>query len=165
MIKPFTIRKYIFTIIFWFAFGVFLWLNFQSDDGKLNAFFQTCAILISSFIFTQLLTVKLLPKALRSRKMKWFLIQAILIILSLSILFSLIFTYIRIDRSTPLPANFSDQIPLLWKGFICLFLLFSYKRYSLRNKILSGTWENRTGSHSVTTGTFGKSVKIITGSD
>ncbi len=117
MIKPFTIRKYIFTIIFWFAFGVFLWLNFQSDDGKLNALFQTCAILISSFIFTQLLTVKLLPKALRSKRMKWFLIQSILIIFSLSILFSLIFTYIRVDRSAPLPPNFSGQIPLLWKGF------------------------------------------------
>lgn len=98
--------------------------------------------------------------------MKWFLIQAILIILSLSILFSLIFTYIRIDRSTPLPANFSDQIPLLWKGFyLSISASFLINGTACGIKILSGTWENRTGSHSVTTGTFGKSVKIITGSD
>ncbi len=117
MTKPFAIRKYIFTIIFWFAFGIFLWLNFQATDGKLNSFFQTCVILISSFIFTQFLTIKLLPKALRAKKMKWFLIQAILIIFSLSIIFALVFTYIRVDNGNPLPEDFLNQLPFLWKGF------------------------------------------------
>ena len=117
MIKAFIVRKYIFTIVFWLVFGVFLWLNFQATDGKLNSFFQTCAILISSFIFTQLLTTKLLPRALRSKKMKWFLIEAALVIFLLSIIFSLVFTYIRIDNDTPLPANFSDHLPIIWKGF------------------------------------------------
>jgi hypothetical protein len=84
-------------------------------------FFQTCAILISSFIFTQLLTVKLL-KALRSKRMKWFLIQSILIIFSLSILFSLIFTYIRVDRSAPLPPNFVKISLISTSGCRCAFL-------------------------------------------
>lgn len=79
--------------------------------------FQTCVILISSFIFTQFLTIKLLPKALRAKKMKWFLIQAILIIFSLSIIFALVFTYIRVDNGNPLPEDFLNQLPFLWKGF------------------------------------------------
>ena len=98
--------------------------------------------------------------------MKWFLIQAILIILSLSILFSLIFTYIHIDKSNPLPAHFSDQIPILWERFLPLYFgITSYKWHSLRNKILSGTRKNRTGPYPSSTGTPGKPIKIVTGSD
>ncbi len=49
--------------------------------------------------------------------MKWFLIEAALVIFLLSIIFSLVFTYIRIDNDIPLPANFSDHLPIIWKGF------------------------------------------------
>lgn len=49
--------------------------------------------------------------------MTQFLIEATLVIFLLSLIFSLVFTYVRVDNNTPLPINFVDQIPFLWKGF------------------------------------------------
>lgn len=49
--------------------------------------------------------------------MKLFLIQATVVIFILSIIYSLIFTYIEGSAEAPLPPRFSDQIPILWKGF------------------------------------------------
>ncbi|WP_228455314.1 sensor histidine kinase [Chryseobacterium sp. Tr-659] len=49
--------------------------------------------------------------------MSLFLIQATLIIFTLSFIYALIFTYITGNADTALPADFSDQVPLLWKGF------------------------------------------------
>ncbi|SHL56853.1 sensor histidine kinase [Chryseobacterium polytrichastri] len=117
MAKPFILKNYIFSIIFWLVFGIAMWINLQANSGLYSALLQTIALLIISFIFTQFLTIKLLPKALKLKKMKRFLIQATLVILLLSLIFSFIFAYIEVDYKTPLPPNFIDHLPILWKGF------------------------------------------------
>lgn len=110
-------RKHIFIILFWLVFAVAIWINFQATSDNLTAVFQTLVLSITSFFFTHFLTTKLLPKALRSKKMGVFLIQATIIIFALSFIYSLIFTYIEGSNRTVLSANFSDHAPILWKGF------------------------------------------------
>lgn len=117
MTKPFVLKKHIFLVLFWLVFGVAIWINFQANSGRDNALLQAIAILISSFLFTHFLTSKLLPNALREKKMKLFLIEAVLLILLLSLIYSLVFTYMEVDSKTPLPPNFSDHLPVLWRGF------------------------------------------------
>lgn len=117
MTKMFTIRRNILTLIFWMVFGLFLWLNFQATDGKSNALLQTCAVLIASYFFTNFLTKKRLPKALRSKKMAKFLTEAGIAIFLLSIIFALIFTYVHVDRTPAFSKNFSQQFPILLQGF------------------------------------------------
>ncbi|AZA78687.1 GHKL domain-containing protein [Chryseobacterium sp. G0186] len=117
MTRFFALRKHIFVFLFWLVFAIAIWSNFQATSDGSTAIFQTFVITITSFFFTHFLTTKLLPKALRSKKMPFFLIQASLMIFALSCIYSLIFTYIEGSTTTVLPANFSDQIPILWKGF------------------------------------------------
>ncbi|UKB79605.1 sensor histidine kinase [Chryseobacterium sp. MEBOG07] len=117
MTRSFILRKYIFIAIFWLVFAVAIWSNFQATSDGSTAVFQTVVITVTSFFFTHFLTTKLLPKALRLKKMRLFLIQATLIIFALSFIYSLIFTYVEGSTQTVLPASFSEQIPILWKGF------------------------------------------------
>jgi two-component system LytT family sensor kinase len=117
MAKPFILKKYIFVAIFWLVFAAAVYINFQAGSDKVSSVFQTIALVVSSFFFTHFLTTKLLPKALRLKKMKLFLIQATGVILLLSIIYSLIFTYIEIGSKNQLPADFIDHLPFLWKGF------------------------------------------------
>ncbi|WP_284462404.1 histidine kinase [Chryseobacterium sp.] len=117
MTKSFVLREYIFTFIFWLVFTIVLWCNFQTDTDKYLASIQAVIIAISSFMFTHFLTNKLLPKALRAKKMKRFLIQTVMVIFLLSIIFSVIFTYLEVSPKRQLPPNFWDHIPFLWKGF------------------------------------------------
>ncbi|WP_454047912.1 sensor histidine kinase [Chryseobacterium sp. Marseille-Q8038] len=117
MINFVVFRKHIFVILFWLVFAVAIWINFQATSDNITAVFQTLVLSITSFFFTHFLTTKLLPKALRSKKMGVFLIQATVIIFALSFIYSLIFTYIEGSNRTALPPNFSDHAPLLWKGF------------------------------------------------
>lgn len=117
MTKPFVVREYIFTVIFWLVFAIVLWCNFQINTEKYLAMFQSLIITVSSFTFTHFLTTKLLPKALRLKKMKRFLIQAALLILLLSLVYSVIFTYLEVAPKTTLPSNISGHLPILWQGF------------------------------------------------
>ncbi|AZA81473.1 histidine kinase [Chryseobacterium lactis] len=117
MTKLFVVRKHTFVIIFWLVFAAAIWINFQATSDAYTAAFQTFVLTITSFFFTHFLTTKLLPKALRTKKMGFFLIQATLVIFALSFIYSLIFTYIKGSGETPIPAEFSGQIPHLWKGF------------------------------------------------
>ncbi|MDH6251692.1 two-component system LytT family sensor kinase [Chryseobacterium sp. H1D6B] len=117
MTKPFVLKKHIFVILFWLVFGAALWINFQSDSGRTNAFFQTLSIVTSSFIFTHFLTNKLLPQALRLKKMKLFLVEAAGVIMLLSLVYSFVYTYIEINSKAPLPPGFAAHLPVLWKGF------------------------------------------------
>ena len=117
MINFVVFRKHIFVILFWLVFAVAIWINFQATSDNITAVFQILVLSVTSFFFTHFLTTKLLPKALRSKKMGLFLIQATVIIFALSFIYSLIFTYIEGSNRTVLPPNFSDHAPLLWKGF------------------------------------------------
>ncbi|MGH1518644.1 sensor histidine kinase [Chryseobacterium sp. JK1] len=117
MTKSFVLKEYIFTFIFWLVLGIVLWCNFQITTEKYLAMIQAVIIVVSSFAFTHFLTNKLLPKALREKKMNRFLIQAVLVIFILSIFFAIIFTYLEVAPKNQLPRNFSDQFPFLWKGF------------------------------------------------
>ncbi|UKB84054.1 histidine kinase [Chryseobacterium sp. MEBOG06] len=117
MARFFVLRKHTFIILFWLVFTVAIWINFQATSNGYTAVFQTFVITATSFIFTHFLTTKLLPKALRSKRMGFFLTQATLIIFALSFIYSLIFTYVKGSSDTVLPPDFSDQIPILWKGF------------------------------------------------
>ncbi|MBL1221682.1 histidine kinase [Chryseobacterium sp. L7] len=117
MTKPFILREHIFVAIFWLVFSAAVYINFQAGSDKTSALLQTIALLITSFLFTHFLTTRLLPKALRSKKMKTFLIQATGVILLLSFIYSLIFTYIEVNSKNQLPADFVDHLPFLWKGF------------------------------------------------
>ncbi|MDC8106088.1 sensor histidine kinase [Chryseobacterium sp. PTM-20240506] len=117
MLKSFIVRKHLFVIGFWLIFGITMWINFQADSGRYNSLIQTLAIVISSFIFTQFLTKKLLPQALKERKMKKFLLQATIMILLLSFIYSFVFAYIEVDSRTPLAPGFKSHLPILWKGF------------------------------------------------
>lgn len=117
MTKPFVLKNYIFRIIFWLVFGIAMWINLQANSGPYSALYQSIALLIISFVFTQFLTIKLLPRALKLKKMNWFLVQATLIILLLSVVYSFVFAYIEVDYKTPLPPHFIDHIPILWQGF------------------------------------------------
>lgn len=78
---------------------------------------QAVIIVVSSFTFTHFLTNKLLPKALREKRMKRFLVQAVMVIFILSLIFSVIFTYLETASKEELPQNFLDQLPFLWQGF------------------------------------------------
>ena len=111
------LKEHLFITIFWVVLGITLWLNFQANDSKYDALIQTISILFFSIILTYFLTEKLLPKALQKKKMKQFLILSIFFILTLSILNSLVFTYISVNSKEPLSTQFSDHIPILWKGF------------------------------------------------
>ena len=115
--KMLNIKKNLITFIFWTVFGLFLWLNFQANDGKLNAFVQTCAIIVTSYFFTSFLTSKRLPKALRSKKMTGFFVEVGISIFLLSIIFALIYTYINVGNRFRLPHGFTNQLPLLLQGF------------------------------------------------
>ncbi|PKF75220.1 sensor histidine kinase [Chryseobacterium sp. PMSZPI] len=117
MTKPFVLREYIFIVIFWLVFAIALWFNFQDSSGSYAALIQSFIIVISSFIFTHYLTNKLLPKALRLKKKRTFLLQAVFIILLLSLIYSFVFTYIEVGLKRSLPPHFSDHLPILWKGF------------------------------------------------
>lgn len=117
MATPFVLKKHTLVIIFWLVFGIAIWIQIQVDAGMYNAFIQTSIILISSFILAHFLTDRLLPKALVSKKMNQFLIEAIIVIFLLSFIFSFVFAYINVDPKTPLPPNFSEHLAVLWKGF------------------------------------------------
>lgn len=117
MTKPFVLKEYIFSFIFWLVFGIVLWCNFQASSGKRIALLQSLIIVSFSFIFTHFLTTKLLPKALRLKKMKRFLIQAAMVILGLSLIYSFVFTYIEVASKEPLPPTFYGHLPILWQGF------------------------------------------------
>lgn len=117
MTKPFVLKNYIFSTIFWLVFAIAVWINFQANSGVYNAGLQTIVLVLSSIIFTHFLTVKLLPKALRLKKMKLFLLQATVVILTLSVIYSLIFTYIEMGSKNELPSDFLGQLPILWTGF------------------------------------------------
>lgn len=117
MTKPFVLKEYIFSIIFWLVLGFVLWCNIQVSATGLSALIQAIIIVLSSFAFTHFLTNTLLPKALRLKKMKQFLIQVTVITLILSLIYALVFTYVdEADKGT-LPSDFRDQIPFLWRGF------------------------------------------------
>ncbi|MCJ7934072.1 MAG: histidine kinase [Chryseobacterium sp.] len=117
MTKSFVVREYVFTFIFWLVFAIVLWCNFQIATGKYLAMIQAVIITISSFTFTHFLTNKLLPKALRLKKMKRFLIQATMVIFLLSLVYSVIFTYLEVAPKTSLPPHIIDHLPILWQGF------------------------------------------------
>jgi len=117
MTKSFLSKEYIFTFLFWFVFAVVLWCNFQIATEKYLAMIQSLIITFSSFMFTHFLTTKLLPKALRSKKMRSFLIQSTIVILLLSIIYSVIFTYLEVAPKTNLPPTFRGHLPILWQGF------------------------------------------------
>lgn len=117
MATPFVLKKHTLVIIFWLVFGMAIWIQIQVDAGMYNAFIQTAVILISSFILAHFLTDRLLPKALISKKMNQFLVEAIIVIFLLSFIFSFVFAYINVDPKTPLPPNFSGHLAVLWKGF------------------------------------------------
>ncbi|KMQ63913.1 histidine kinase [Chryseobacterium sp. BLS98] len=117
MTKPFILREYIFITIFWLVFAAAVYINLQATSDKVSSVFQTIALVISSFFLTRFLTTRLLPKALRLKKMKLFLIHVTVSILLLSFIYSLIFTYIEINSKNQLPAKFTDQLPFLWQGF------------------------------------------------
>ncbi|CEJ67969.1 Sensor histidine kinase YehU [Chryseobacterium oranimense G311] len=117
MTKPFILRKYIFVTIFWLVFAVAVYVNFQSSGDRDTAFLQTVVLVVVSFLFTHALTTKLLPKALRLKKMKLFLFQAAAVILLLSLIYAVIFTYIEVESKNQLPPGFGNHIPVLWKGF------------------------------------------------
>ncbi|REC43467.1 sensor histidine kinase [Chryseobacterium pennipullorum] len=117
MTKSFVSREYLVTFIFWLVFTIVLWCNFQTATDKYLAMVQAVILAICSFTFTHFLTNKLLPQALRAKKMPRFLIQATLVIFSLSIIFSIIFTYLEVAPKNELPDSLKDQLPFLWKGF------------------------------------------------
>ncbi|RLJ31218.1 histidine kinase [Chryseobacterium sp. 7] len=117
MTKSFVLKEYIFTFIFWLVLAIVLWCNFQITTEKYLAMIQTVIITVSSFTFTHFLTNKLLPKALREKKMKRFLVQVVMVIFILSLIFAVIFTYLEVAPKEQLPQSFSDQLPFLWKGF------------------------------------------------
>ncbi|RXM52263.1 histidine kinase [Chryseobacterium sp. CH25] len=117
MTNPFVLKEYIFTFIFWLVLTIVLWCNFQTETDKYLAMIQAIIIALSSFTFTHFLTSKLLPKALREKKMKKFLIQTTMVIFILSIIFSVIFTYLEAAPKDQLPPNFKDHLPFLWRGF------------------------------------------------
>jgi hypothetical protein len=76
MTQPLILKKYFFVAIFWLVFAAAVYINFQASSDKVSSVLQTIALVVSSFFFTHFLTTKLLPKALRLKKMKLFLIQA-----------------------------------------------------------------------------------------
>lgn len=117
MTKPPIFKEYIFYLSFWCIFAVVIWINFQVNTDRLIAVLQTIAIVITSFIFTYHLAQKLLPKALRTKKMKIFLIQAVVNILMMSVVYSFIFTYLQVAPKVDLPPSFYDHLPILWQGF------------------------------------------------
>lgn len=117
MTKPFILREYIFVTMFWLVFAAAVYINFQATSDKLSAVLQTIVLVIVSFIFTHFLTTRLLPNALRAKKMKLFLIHATGVILLLSFIYSLIFTYIEVNAKNMLPHHFVGHLPFLWKGF------------------------------------------------
>ncbi|MDR4955019.1 histidine kinase [Chryseobacterium sp. ES2] len=117
MTKSFVLKEYIFTFIFWLVLAIVLWCNFQITTEKYLAMIQAAIIAVSSFTFTHFLTNKLLPKALREKKMKRFLMQVVMVIFILSLIFAVIFTYLEVAPKDELPKNFSDHLPFLWKGF------------------------------------------------
>ncbi|WP_278380908.1 sensor histidine kinase [Chryseobacterium arthrosphaerae] len=117
MTKSLVLKEYIFTFIFWLVLAIVLWFNFQSTTESYLAMIQAAIIAAFSFAFTHFLTNKLLPKALREKKMKLFLIQLVMVIFMLSLVFSVIFTYLEVEPKEQLPENFRDQLPFLWKGF------------------------------------------------
>ncbi|MDW9381171.1 sensor histidine kinase [Chryseobacterium sp. JV558] len=117
MTKSFAFKEYLFTFSFWLVLAIVLWCNFQTTTEQYIAMIQAVIIAVSSFTFTHFLTNKLLPKALREKKMKQFLIQAVIVIFMLSLIFAFIFTYLEVAPKNELPPNFPDQLPFLWKGF------------------------------------------------
>ncbi|EFK37585.1 Probable sensor-like histidine kinase YehU [Chryseobacterium gleum] len=117
MTKSFVLKEYIFTFIFWLVLAIVLWFNFQSTTEKYLAMTQAAIIAAFSFTFTHFLTNRLLPKALREKKMKLFLVQLVMVIFMLSLVFSVIFTYLEVEPKDQLPESFRDQLPFLWKGF------------------------------------------------
>ena len=117
MTKSFVFKEYIFTFIFWLALAIVLWCNLQITTDKYLAMIQAVIIAVSSFTFTHSLTNKFLPKALREKKMKQFLIQVVIVILILGLIFAVIFTYLEVTPKNHLPLSFSDQLPILWQGF------------------------------------------------
>lgn len=117
MTKSFVLKEYIFTFIFWLVLAIVLWFNFQSTTESYLAMTQAAIIAAFSFTFTHFLTNRLLPKALREKKMKLFLVQLVMVIFMLSLVFSVIFTYLEVEPKDQLPESFRDQLPFLWKGF------------------------------------------------
>ncbi|HCA08787.1 histidine kinase [Chryseobacterium sp.] len=117
MTKPFILREYIFVTMFWLVFAAAVYINFQANSDKPSALFQTIVLVIASFFFTHFLTTRLLPNALRAKKMKLFLVQATAVIVLLSFIYSMIFTYIEVNSKNELPHDFVDHLPFLWKGF------------------------------------------------
>ncbi|AKK72596.1 histidine kinase [Chryseobacterium gallinarum] len=117
MTKSFVLKEHIFTFLFWFVFTIVLWCNFQTSTEKYLAMIQASIIGFCSFTFTHFLTNKLLPKALQAKKMRQFLIQAIIVIFLLSLVFSVIFTYLEAAPKEELPENIWDHLPYLWQGF------------------------------------------------
>lgn len=122
MKKPPVFKDYIFYLSFWCIFAVVIWINFQVNTDRFIAMLQTIAIVITSFIFTYHLA-QASSKSFKNKKMKIFLIQAVVNIFIMSVVYSFIFTYLQVAPTVDLPPISTITCLFYGKDFIWLFLL------------------------------------------
>jgi hypothetical protein len=81
MTKPFVLKEYIFSFIFWLVLTIVLWCNFQTDTEKYLAMIQAVIVAVSSVYIYSFSDQQTSSKGFTGQKMKQFLIQAIMLFL------------------------------------------------------------------------------------
>lgn len=121
--------RHLFLLIFWAALWFVVWIQIKQDLGTSVALLYTSSVMVVAIAIAKILSDNILPKALKTKQMKSFILQAICFTLLLALwMGTLDFFFIYSDqhlsakeRITPLLVQFYKALisSLLMNGTAC----------------------------------------------
>ncbi|OOG18048.1 hypothetical protein BWD42_12225 [Sphingobacterium sp. CZ-UAM] len=123
------VHRHLFLTLFWLVLWFAVWIQVKQDSDSYSALAHTSLVMICSIVISQFLSDSILPKAIKTQKMKPFVLKAIFFVLILALLISAVDVYFILhsqvltkeDRATLLFVQCYKSIPssLLINGTAC----------------------------------------------
>lgn len=98
------LHRHLFLTLFWLVLWFALWIQVKQDMDTASALIHSSLIMICSISISQFLSDNILPKAIKTQKMKPFVFKAIFFVLILALLISVVDVYF-IMHSQVLPED------------------------------------------------------------
>ncbi|MGE8244127.1 MAG: sensor histidine kinase [Sphingobacterium sp.] len=123
------LHRHLFLTLFWLVLWFAVWIQVKQDMDAISALIHSSSVMICSISISQLLSDSILPKAIKTQKMKPFVFKAIFFVLILALLIGAVDAYFIIhsqvlseeDRATLLFVQSYKAIPssVLINGTAC----------------------------------------------
>lgn len=123
------LHRHLFLTLFWLVLWFALWIQVKQDMDTASALIHSSLVMICSISISQFLSDSILPKAIKTQKMKPFVFKAIFFVLILALLISVVDVYFIMhsqvlsedERNTLLFVQCYKSIPssLLINGTAC----------------------------------------------